>query len=59
MKKTTVMNTISTLPKEFSLDDLIEKLLVIDKIEEGMKDIKEGRVISHEKLKKEIKKWLK
>ena len=58
MKKTSVINVINELPKEFNLEDLIEKLIVIEKIEEGLKDVREGRVVSHEKAKKEIRKWL-
>ncbi len=29
------------------------------KIESGLNDIKNGRTVSHEKVKKEVKKWLK
>lgn len=59
MKKSTAISTLNELPKEFSLDDFFEKFLVIEKIDDGLKDVKEGKTISHEKMKKEIKKWLK
>lgn len=59
MKKSTAIHAINEFPKEFNLDDLFERLIVIDKIESGLKDVKEGRTVSHEKLKKEVKKWLK
>ena len=34
-------------------------LIVIEKIEEGLKDVSEGKTITHQNLKKEVKKWLK
>jgi len=59
MKKTTVMNALSELPNEFNLDKLLERLLVIEKIEEGLKEAKAGKVVSHEAAKKIISKWQK
>lgn len=59
MKKTTVLNALNELPKEFNLNDFLERLLVIEKIDEGLKDIKEGKTIPHENVKKMIAKWQK
>lgn len=59
MKKQVVINVLNDFPKEFILDDLFEKLLVIQKIEEGLDDIKTGKSFSHAQVKKEAKKWLK
>jgi len=59
MKKHSVVTIVNELPKEFKLDDLIEKLVVIEKIETGLNDVKNGRTISHKKVKKDVKKWLK
>jgi predicted transcriptional regulator len=59
MKKTAVLNTLNELPQEFQLDELLERLIVIDKIDAGLKEVKEGKVVSHEAAKKAIAKWLK
>ncbi len=59
MKKTTVLNALNELPKEFRLDQLIERLIVLDKIEAGLKDAAEGKTVSHESAKKMVAKWLK
>jgi len=53
MKKQSVVNVVNDLPKEFKLDDLIEKLVVIEKIESGLNDVKNNRTLSHKKVKKE------
>jgi predicted transcriptional regulator len=52
MKKATVLSALNELPKEFNLDDFLERLLVIEKIDEGLKDLKEGKTVPHEKVKK-------
>jgi len=59
MKKTTVMNALSELPNEFNLDKLLDRLLVIEKIEVGLKEAKAGKTVSHESAKKIISKWQK
>ena len=57
MKKTTVINTLNELPKEFQLDELLERLIVIEKIDAGLREAKEGKTVSHEIAKKMIAKW--
>ena len=38
MKKTAVINTLNALPKEFQLDELLERLMVVEKIDAGLKE---------------------
>ena len=59
MKKQSLVQAIKELPIEFNLDDLMEKLVVLEKIEMGLNDVRNGRTVTHEKVKKEVKKWLK
>lgn len=60
MNKTTVIETLDNLPNEFSTEELMDRLLFIDKVERGMKDAKESKVISLEEAKTRMdKKWLK
>ena len=53
------MNSLSELPNEFDLDKFLERLLVIEKIEDGLKETKAGKTVSHETAKKIISKWKK
>ena len=59
MKKNTVVTALNELPKDFDLDQLIEKLIVIEKIDAGISQAKEGKTVSHENVKKMLKKWQK
>lgn len=47
------------MPDHFSIDEFIDQLIFIDKVEEGRKQSREGNVISHEDVKNIISKWSK
>lgn len=57
MKKEKVIETITELPQEFELDELLEKLIFIEKVEKGLKQIQEGKTKTHEEVKEIVKKW--
>lgn len=59
LTKTKLKEQIEKFPEEFSLDDLIDRLILIDKIERGNVQSENGDVISEEELDKEIEKWFK
>lgn len=58
MKKQALINTIPQLPEEFTIDELLEKLIILDKIEKGEKEIKDGNVLNEDEVKYRLKKWL-
>ncbi len=59
MKKKTLVETFARLPDEFQLDELIEQLIVLEKIEKGRADGREGKVLTDEEAKQRLSKWLK
>ena len=59
LTKATVQKSIDRLPSEFSLDELIEQLIFIQKIEDGLQQSRDGNVVSHEDVKSIISRWLK
>ena len=58
LTKEKVRKTIDRLPDNFTVDQFIEELVVQNKIEEGLKDIEQGRVFTTDQVKKELKTWL-
>ncbi|MEJ0057412.1 MAG: hypothetical protein WDN75_18200 [Bacteroidota bacterium] len=58
MKKSAVLESISKLPEEFSIDEVIERLILIEKIEKGREQIKEGKINSEAEVKVKLNKWL-
>ena len=59
LTKDKIKRTIDTLPDNFTIEDVIEELIVIDKIEQGLKDVEEGNVYTTDEVKKKLSKWLK
>jgi len=55
--KTKVKETLENFPEEFSIDDLMERLIILDKVEKGRRQSASGDVISEEDLDNEINKW--
>ena len=59
LTKEKLNKTIKNLPDSFTIDELIEQLIVMEKIEEGYRQSEEGKVISDEDVKSMIDKWSK
>lgn len=57
--KEKVLETIRSLPDEFSLDELVERLILLEKINTGLQEVEEGKVVSQEEAKERMKKWQK
>lgn len=50
---------IDKFPEEFSIDELVERLILIEKVENGMTQSERGEVISDTDLDIEVEKWFK
>jgi hypothetical protein len=60
MKRETAIHTINELPKEFQLEDLVEKLFFIEKVQKGLAQAKKEKPVKHEKVIDHFrKKWSK
>ena len=54
-----VLEAIKNMPQEFSIDDLMDKLLLLNKIETGLDQSKNDETFTTEEAKKMIKEWSK
>ena len=57
MTKESAVTILKEMPSEFEVDELIERLLFIDKVEEARKEIEAGKSVSHDEVKKIIEQW--
>lgn len=58
MKRAKVIETLNGLPEDFQLEDLVERLVFIEKVEEGLKDEAAGNMIVAEDVQEYFrKKW--
>jgi hypothetical protein len=53
-----VIESINKLPDEFSIDEIIDRLIIIEKIEKGRQEVKDGKVNTEEQAKAKLGKWL-
>lgn len=50
--KEKIIETIRALPDDASLDDVMEHLYFMSKVERGLEEIEAGNLIPHEEVKK-------
>jgi hypothetical protein len=56
--KEQLIETIKQLPPEFSVDEVMERIFVLEKIETGLQQSQKGKVTPDEDLDKKLPKWL-
>lgn len=54
-----MLTQIEKFPERFSIEELIERLIVIKKIERGNEQSEKGEVVSEAELNTEMEKWFK
>jgi predicted transcriptional regulator len=57
--KSSVLATLEELPERFSVDEFLDRLIFLSKIEEGLEDSRKGRVYTTAEARRKLKKWLK
>lgn len=58
LTKTRLLAEMDKFPEEFSIDELVERLILIEKIETGSRQSECNQVVSEAEMDYEIKKWL-
>ena len=61
ISKTKIIELINSLPQEKfeDIDEVIEEINLMKKIERAERGIEEGRVYTHQEIKNHIDQWLK
>lgn len=54
-----IINSLHDLPEKTTIEEAMERLYLLAKIEKGINQADAGQCISHEKAKEKMKKWLK
>jgi hypothetical protein len=54
MTKKTLEDALPNFPNEFSIDEIVERLILIEKIENGRKQFIEGQTLTSEEVKLKI-----
>ena len=56
--KQQAIQAIEGLPDSATLEDIMADLYFRQKVDRGLKDLQEGRVVSHEEAKRRMAQWL-
>ena len=59
LTKTQIIDSLSNLPENVTIDQIIDHLVVVEKIQKGLNDSAEGKVYNKKDAKEKLKKWLK
>jgi len=59
MNREKAIEAVKELPQEFNLEELMEKLVFVEKVEQGLKQLEEGKTVPHEQVKNRVKEWQK
>lgn len=55
--KAQLKESLDKLPEKFTLDELMDKVILIDKIERGNEQSESDDTLSEKELDKELEKW--
>ncbi len=55
--KNDIIDAINKLPESATIDEIMYRLYVIDKIRKGKEAVKRGETVSVEEIKKEMEAW--
>jgi predicted transcriptional regulator len=57
--KQKVLNAVRSLPADATVEDALERILFLAKVERGVEQADVGKTQPHEKVRKRMSKWLK
>ena len=55
--KTQLINTLDKLPENLNIDQIIDHLILVEKVQKGLNDSENGRVLTQDEAKQKLKKW--
>ena len=56
--KERLLESIKQLPDEFTVDEIIDRILLLDKIETGLQQSKNDEITPDEELDRKLPEWL-
>jgi hypothetical protein len=59
LTKTQIINSLGLLPENLTLEQVIDHLLYLEKIQKGLEDSENDRINTKDEAKEKLKKWLK
>lgn len=58
LSKDKILQTVKELPEQFSIEELFERIILLQKIELGLEQSKSDKVLTTDQARERLKKWL-
>jgi hypothetical protein len=58
LSKDKILQAVKELPEQFSIEELFERIILLQKIELGLEQSKAGKVLTTDQARERLKKWL-
>jgi len=58
MTKETILAAVQALPEPIDFNELLERLIFIEKVEEGLRQSEAGETISQEEVERRVQSWV-
>ena len=59
LTKETLIASLKDLPEKFTLDELFERAIILEKIDRAMADVAAGEVYTTEEARQKLREWSK
>jgi hypothetical protein len=59
INKTQLIHTLDKMPENMTIDQVIDQLIFLEKVQKGLDDSVEGRIRTREKAKEKLSRWFK
>ena len=56
--KEQVVEMVERLPDDSTIDDILDEIYFKSQVDAGLKELDEGKVISHEEVERRLSKWI-
>jgi len=56
--KTRLINSLEKLPENLSIDDLVDHVILMEKVQKGLDDVDNGKINTKSEAQKKLNKWL-
>ena len=59
LKREKIIETLKKMPDQVSLDEVLDRIILLDKIETGLEQSEKGQITADEQLDEKLPEWLK
>lgn len=59
LTKTELINSLESLPENLTIDQVIDHIVFVEKVQKGLEDSEKGLINSKQEAQKILDKWLK